>query len=70
MKAMLYRFDLNGPRASIGCGLLLALLGIILLTPLVDLLIGILGWTFIVLGLIVVVLGVLSWLFCSRRRYD
>jgi hypothetical protein len=59
MKAMLYRFDLNGPRVFIGCGLLLAFLGVILLTPLVDLLIEILGWTFIVLGLIVVVLGVL-----------
>jgi hypothetical protein len=66
---MLYRFDLNAPRASVGCGLLLALLGIILLTPLVDLLIGILGWTFIVLGLIFVVLGVSSWLFGSGRRF-
>jgi hypothetical protein len=67
---MLYRYDMNGPRASFGCGLLLLLLGVILLTPLTRFLIDILGWTLIVLGLIALVVAVLSWLFGPRRpRY-
>jgi hypothetical protein len=47
---MVYRFDLNGRRASFGCGLVL-LMGLILLTPLIDFLIEILGWILVVLGL-------------------
>lgn len=65
---MLYRYDFNGPRASFGCGLLLFLLGVILLTPLTRFLIDILGWTLIVLGLIALVLAALTWVLGSRRR--
>ena len=63
---MLYRFDMNGRRASFGCGLLLLLLGLVLLTPLTKFLIDLLGWVLVVLGLIALVLAALSWLFRSR----
>lgn len=65
---MLYRYDMNGPRASFGCGLLLFLLGVVLLTPLTRFLIEILGWVLIVLELIALVLAALTWLLGSRRR--
>ena len=64
---MLYRYDMNGPRASFGCGLLLFLLGVILLTPLTRFLIDILGWALIILGLIALVLAALTWLLRPRR---
>ena len=48
--------------------MLLFLLGVVLLTPLIDLLIDILGWVFMVLGLAGVVVGILSRLFGSRYR--
>jgi hypothetical protein len=41
---------------------------LILLTPLIDFLIEILGWILVVLGLIGLVLAVLSWMFGSRNR--
>jgi hypothetical protein len=64
---VLYRYSLNGPRTSIGCGQLLALLGLVLLTPLIDILIDILGWTLVV-GLLLAILGGVSWLLGRRRR--
>lgn len=63
-----YRFDVNGPGSAIGCGAFLLILGIILLTPVVDWLITGLGWVSIVLGLIAVVMGALGWIFNSRRN--
>ena len=63
---MLYRYNFNGPWTSIGCGLFLALLGLVLLAPLIDVLIDILGWILVV-GLGIAVLGVVSWLLGSRR---
>ena len=65
---MFYRYNFNGPRASMGCGLLLALLGLVLLTPLIDILIDILGWTLVVVGLLLAILGGVSWLLGRRRR--
>ena len=47
---MLYRYNSSGPRTPIGCGLFLAVLGLVLLAPLIDVLIDILGWTLLVLG--------------------
>lgn len=48
--------------------LFLALLGLVLLAPLIDVLIDILGWILVVVGLGIAVLGVVSWLLSSRRR--
>ena len=64
---MLYRYDMNGPKASVGCGIVLLFLGVILLTPLVDLLVTLLGWVLVVVGLIGIVAGVLTWIFAGRR---
>ena len=65
---MLYRFDMNGPKASVGCGIVLLFLGVVLLTPLVDFLITLLGWALVVVGLIGIVAGALTWLLASRRQ--
>ena len=68
----MYRYRVNGPGASIGCGVLLLLLGIVLLSPLVgwliSLLTNLLGWILVAVGLIGIVLGISSRLFGSRRR--
>ena len=65
---MLYRYNFNGPRTPIGCGLFLAILGLVLLAPLIDTLIDILGWTLVVLGLGIAAWGVVSWLLGRGRR--
>ena len=67
---MLYRFDMNGPRASVGCGILLLALGVILLTPLIDFLITLLGWALVVAGIFGIAAGALTWVFVSRRYRD
>jgi len=68
----MYRYRVNGPGASIGCGVLLLLLGIVLLSPivgwLISLLTDLLGWILVAAGLIGIVLGISSMLFGSRRR--
>ena len=52
-----------------GCGLFLALFGLVLLTDLGVWLIKGIGWLFLILGLILVVSGIYYWLTGSRRRY-
>ena len=70
----MYRYYVNGPGASIGCGIILLLLGIVVLSPfvgwLIALLTDLLGWVLVVVGLIGIILGISSMLFGSRRRYD
>ncbi len=65
---MQYRFEPNWPGASIGCGAFLILLGLILVSPVVAWLIKGLGVIFVALGLVIVVLGIVSWLRRLRRR--
>lgn len=68
----MYRYRVNGPGATLGCGILLLILGIVLLSPivgwLISLLTSLLGWILVAVGLIGIVLGVSSKLFGSRRR--
>ena len=70
----MYRYNVNGQGASIGCGVILLILGIVLLSPfvgwLISLLTDLLGWVLVVLGLIGIILGISSRLFGSRQRYD
>ena len=66
---MQFRLGGSGSGASIGCGALLVVLGLVFLSPVIDWLITALGYVFIALGVVAVVLGVISWLFGSRRRY-
>ena len=63
---MVYRFNLSGPGAQMGCGLFLVALGLVLLSPVVQWLIKALGYISLFLGLAVLVLGVLSWLWERR----
>lgn len=68
----MYRYRLKGPGASLGCGILLLALGIVLLSPvvgwLISLLTDLLGWILVAIGLVGIVLGASSMLFGSRRR--
>jgi hypothetical protein len=68
----MYRDRVNGPGASIGCGVLLLVLGSVLLSPLVgwliSLLTDLLGWILVAVGLMGIVLGISSRLFGSGRR--
>ena len=64
---MIYRFGGSGSGAYIGCGAFLVILGLLLLSPLIDWLITALGYISIALGGIAVVLGILSWLFGPRN---
>ena len=70
----MYRYKIDGRGASIGCGIVLLLLGIILLSPfvgwLISLLTDLLGWVLVVVGLIGIILGISFRLFGSRPGYD
>ncbi len=65
---MIYRVDWNNAEAVIGCGVILTLLGVVIISPVVALLIKDNGWLLIALGLIVVALGIGSWALGTRRR--
>lgn len=65
---MLIRFGGRRSGASFGCGAFLVLLGLVFLSPVIDWLVAVLGYIFIALGIIVLVLAVVSWLFGPRRR--
>ncbi len=62
-----FRYRGSGNSASMGCGTLLALLGLVLLSPAGVWLVKGLGWAFLVLGLLLLAAGVYYWLFRSRR---
>ena len=69
---MQFRIDgsSSGGRALIGCGTILALLGILLaLTPLGVWLVRGLGWGAIVLGVAFAVAGIFYWISGPRGRY-
>ncbi len=65
---MVIRFGGSGSGAYIGCGAFLVILGLLLLSPLIDWLITALGWISIGLGGIALVVGIFSWLFGPRGR--
>ena len=61
-----YIYQSNGPRTAFGCGLLLLALGVILLSPVIAILIDILGWVLVVLGLIGIAVAAYGWLTTPR----
>ena len=65
---MMYRVDWNNAKTVIGCGVVLTLLGVVIISPVVAWLINAIGWLLIVFGLIVVMLGIGSWALGTRRR--
>ena len=62
-----YIYQANGPKTALGCGLLLLFLGVILLSPVIAILIDILGWTLVVLGLVAIAVAAYGWLTTPRR---
>lgn len=53
----------------IGCGAMLALFGLILLTPVGVILVKAVGYISLAVGLILVATGIYYWLSRFRRRY-
>ncbi len=56
-----------GPGAGIGCGGLVAVLGLVLISPVGEWLIKGIGWIFILLGVFIAVTGVYYWMKGPRR---
>ena len=56
-----------GPGAGIGCGGLVAVVGLILVSPVGEWLIKGIGWLLILLGVFIAVTGVYYWLRGTRR---
>ena len=64
------RMGRAGPGAGIGCGGLVAVLGLILVSPVGEWLIKGIGWLLIFTGVLIVVTGVFYWMRGRRRgRY-
>lgn len=66
---MQFRIGGRGGGAFIGCGSLLALFRLILLTPFGVWLVTAVGWLSIVLGLIFVAASIYYWLTGARHRH-
>jgi len=64
---MQFRMNRAGPSAGIGCGGLVAILGLILISPVGEFLIKGLGWIFIVIGVFAVLSGVYFWIKSTMR---
>ena len=64
---MQFRVGRGGPSAGLGCGGMLALLGLILISPVGEWLIKALGWVLLVVGIIVVVSSIYYWITSARR---
>jgi hypothetical protein len=66
----LKQINLGGaaPTAGVGCGGLLFLLGLILVSPVGEWLIKGIGWIFIVMGVFAIGTGIYFWIKGSRNR--
>ena len=63
-----FRMGSARPSAGIGCGGILAVLGLVLVSPVGEWLIKGIGWVLIVVGLLVGVTGVYQWMKRPRRN--
>ena len=65
-----FRMGSAGPSAGIGCGGILAVLGLVLVSPVGEWLIKGIGWVLIVIGVLIVATGFYQWMKRPRRdRY-
>ena len=55
-----------GPRSGIGCGGLIFVLGLILVSPVGEWLIKGIGWLFILIGVLIIVGAIYLWMRGSR----
>ena len=62
MRGMQFRLGGPGPGAGLGCGGLLALLGLVLISPVGEWLVKALGWVLLAIGVLVVVMVVYNWI--------
>ncbi|MCH2526288.1 MAG: hypothetical protein MK034_00780 [Dehalococcoidia bacterium] len=60
---MFYRTGINSFRASMGCGFFIVIIGAMLLSPLVDLIVDLLGWILILTGALILGMNTLQALF-------
>jgi hypothetical protein len=65
---MHFRTGSNGGKALIGCGALLALSGLLVVTPLGMWLVRALGWIAVLMGFFFAIMGGFLWLSALRRR--
>ena len=65
---MLYRIGVNRSGVSVGCGFFIILIGLMLLSPLVDIIVDILGWILIIIGAIILSSGLLNRLFNKPNK--
>ena len=66
---MQFRWGGSSSQVPIGCGSLLALFGLALLTPFGIFLVKAAGWISLTVGLILVVSGIYAWAIKFRRRH-
>ena len=59
---MQFRMGNAGPGAGIGCGGILAVFGLILVSPVGEWLIKGIGWTLIIAGVFAIATGIYYWL--------
>jgi hypothetical protein len=65
---MRYRFYLDHNLAAIGGGALLAVLGLVRISPVVVWLIQAIGVVVFIMGVLLPILGIGAWIFLPRRR--
>lgn len=64
---MQFRMGNGGPIAGIGCGGVVAVLGLILVSPVGEWLIKGIGWILIIVGVFTAVTGIYFWMKGPRR---
>ena len=70
MRPIQFRMGSAGPGAGIGCGGIVAVLGLILISPVGAVLVKGIGWIFILFGVFIVITGIYYWLKGpSKDRY-
>ena len=62
MRPAQFRMGSAGPGAGIGCGGIVAVSGLILLSPVGAALVKGIGWIFILFGVFIVITGIYYWL--------
>lgn len=65
---MQFRIGGSEPGMAIGCGSVVVLLGLILISPVGVVLIKTVGWVITIIGVVLLVMGVFSWMSGSRNR--
>ncbi len=67
MRQMQFRMGKAGPSAGIGCGGILAVFGLILVSPVGEWLIKGIGWVLIIMGVFIILTGIFYWMKGPRR---